>query len=410
MKTSMKRSNLFATTSKKSEADNHCKSAELAEKAGLVHNYGSGKFGLTNLGQRVLTNIESVIREEMNEIGQEVTMNILQSSEMWKKSGRWKDFEGDEFFSFENRDGKNFTIAATHEEASVELTRKYIRSYRDLDLTIYQIGRKFRDDHARNGLLRTKEFKMKDAYSFHKDREGLEKKYEEFLEAYRKIFNSLGLRYSVVEADNGSMGGNRSHEFIAEAEIGSDTYKKCDNCEYGTKNLDKNQCEECNSDLREVNGIEIGHCFQLGSRYSESMNLEYDTEDGETKKVIMASYGIGVTRLISAIIEQNHDDQGITWNEEVSAFEVGIILARHEDEVREKAEEVYQRFRENNIEVLLYDGDGSTGEKFAESDLIGINRKVIIGQKYLEEGKVEIESRNGSKEALSVKEVIKQLK
>lgn len=406
----MRRSKLFATISKESEADIHCKSAELAVKAGLIYSYGSGTFGFTSLGQKVLSNIESVIREEMDQIGQEVSMNVLQTSEMWKKSGRWKNFEGEEFFNFENRNGKDFTIAATHEEASVELSRKYIRSYRNLDLTIYQIGRKFRDDHARKGLLRAKEFKMKDAYSFHRDREGLEKKYEEFLEKYRRIFDLLGLDYSVVEANNGSMGGNRSHEFIAEAGIGSDTYKKCDNCDYGTKDLSNVNCGECGSDLREVNGIEIGHCFQLGTRYSEKMGLEFDTKNGESKQVIMASYGIGVTRLISAIIEQNHDAQGITWNQEVSAFDTSIILARHEDEVRETAEELYSMLRENNIDVLLYDGERSTGEKFAESDLIGITRKVIIGQKYLDDGKVEIESRDGSKEVLRVEEVIKHLK
>jgi len=219
----VRRSNLFVTSSKETEADTHCKSAELAVQAGLVHNYGSGTFGFSHLGQKVLDNIESVIREEMDEIGQEVKMNILQTSGLWKKSGRWKNFEGEEFFNFKNRDDKDFTIAATHEEASVELTKKYIRSYRDLDLTIYQIGRKFRDDHARNGLLRAKEFVMKDSYSFHKDQQGLQEKYQEFLNAYRCIFDKLGLEYSVVAADNGSMGGSQSHEFMAEAEIGSDT-------------------------------------------------------------------------------------------------------------------------------------------------------------------------------------------
>ncbi len=244
----MRRSNLFVTSSKEIEADTHCKSAELAVQAGLVHNYGSGTFGFSHLGQKVLDNIESVIRNEMDEIGQEVKMNLLQTSEIWEKSGRWKNFEGEEFFNFTNREDKDFTIAATHEEASVELTRKYTRSYRDLDLTIYQIGRKFRDDHARNGLLRAKEFIMKDAYSFHRDREGLQEKYQEFLDAYRNIFDKLGLEYSVVAADNGSMGGSQSHEFMAEAEIGSDTYLKCDNCEFGTKDLETTGCGNCGSD------------------------------------------------------------------------------------------------------------------------------------------------------------------
>jgi len=405
----VRRSNLFVTSSKETEADTHCKSAELAVQAGLVHNYGSGTFGFSHLGQKVLDNIEEVIREEMDEIGQEVKMNILQTSEMWEKSGRWKNFEGEEFFNFTNRDDKDFTVAATHEEASVELTRKYIRSYRDLDLTIYQIGRKFRDDHARNGLLRAKEFVMKDAYSFHKDKEGLQKRYREFLETYRNIFDRLGLEYSLVAADNGSMGGSQSHEFIAEAEIGSDTYLKCDNCEFGTKNMDIENCSNCGSQLREVNGIEIGHCFKLSTRYSEAMDLTFDTKEGGTENVIMASYGIGVSRLISAIIEQNHDQNGITWNEEVSAFTVSVIAARHEDKVTEKAKEVYQELQNQGVDVLLYDCQRSTGEQFRDSDLLGVNRKVILGSNFLEKGVIEIESRSGKKKEVEAGEVVEEM-
>jgi len=403
----VRRSNLFVTSSKETEANTHCRSAELAVQAGLVHNYGSGTYGFSHLGQKVLGNIEEVIRGEMDEIGQEVKMNILQTSEMWKKSGRWKNFEGEEFFNFKNRDGKDFTIAATHEEAAVELTRKYVRSYRDLDLTIYQIDRKFRDDHARNGLLRAKEFVMKDAYSFHKDKKGLRKKYQEFLDAYRTIFDKLGLEYSVVAADNGSMGGSQSYEFMAEAEIGSDTYMKCKNCEFGTKDLETQKCSECKSQLAEVNGIELGHCFKLGTRYSKSMDLKFDTGEGENKNVMMASYGIGVTRLISAIIEQNNDDKGITWNKEVSAFNVSIIAARHEEKVKQKAKEIYQELQEQGIEVLFYDGRQSIGEQFRDSDLLGINQKIIVGSNFLEEGVIEIEDRSGEKTEVKATKVIK---
>ncbi|EGQ43723.1 MAG: prolyl-tRNA synthetase [Candidatus Nanosalina sp. J07AB43] len=386
----------------------HCKSAELAVQAGLVHNYGSGTFGFSHLGQKVLDNIESVIRKEMDKIGQEVKMNILQTSEMWKKSGRWKNFEGEEFFNLTNRDDKDLTIAATHEEASVELTRKYIRSYRDLDLTIYQIGRKFRDDHARNGLLRAKEFVMKDAYSFHKHEKGLQRKYQEFLDTYRNIFDKLGLEYSVVAADNSSMGGSQSHEFIAEAEIGSDTYLKCENCEFGTKNLKHETCNQCSSELRKVNGIEIGHCFKLGTRYTNSMDLTFDTKNGDEEQVTMASYGIGVSRVISAIIEQNHDEKGITWNERVSAFEFSVIAARHEDEAQEKAEQVYRELEDKGAEVLLYDGQQSVGEQFRDSDLLGVNRKIVIGNKFLEEGLIDVEDRSGDEREFKAEKLVEE--
>lgn len=406
----MRRSDLFATTSKESEAEFDCRSAELAVKAGLVHNYGSGTFGFTHLGRKVLDNIEEVIRDKMDEIGQEVTMNILQNSEMWEKSGRWKNFEGDEFFTLKNRDDRDFTIAATHEEASVELVRKKIRSYRDLDFTIYQIGRKFRDDRARKGLLRGKEFFMKDAYSFHANNHQLQETYSEMLKAYREIFDKLGLEYSVVAADNGSMGGTESHEFMAESEIGSDTYLKCssEECSYATKNLGKENCQDCSNSLKKVDGIEIGHLFQLSTRYSSKMDLTFTDENGEDKEVIMASYGIGVSRIISAIIEQNNDENGIDWNQRVSAFDCSIITARHEEEVMEKAEELHEEIQDQGLEVLMFD-EGSVGEKFAESDLLGVQRKIVVGNNYLEDGAIDIESRDGETESVKASEVAEKI-
>ena len=391
----MKRSNLFITSSKESSSSFDCRSAELAIQAGLVKNFGSGTWSYSHLGKKVLDNIEAVVREEMDEVAQEVLMNQLQTSEIWKESGRWNSFGEKEFISFENRDKKEFTVAATHEEAATTLAKDYIRSYRDLDLAIYQVARKFRDDHARKGLLRAKEFAMKDAYSFHRNREGLNKKYREFLEAYRNVFDRLGLEYSEVSAENGDMGGSRSHEFIAEADVGSDTYRKCDNCLYGTKNLELDECEECGSELREVNGIEIGHCFKLDNRYtrSDSIGLKYDTEKGSKKEVLMASYGIGISRLISAIIEQNNDENGITWNREVSAFENAVIVARHDNEVKQKADEIYKAL--DSDDTLFYDDEQSVGEQFAEADLIGVNRKIILGRNFLENGVIEIESRKG---------------
>lgn len=403
----MRRSELFLTASKQTEVDTRCRGAELAAQSGLVHNYGSGTFGYSTIGKKVLDNIEEVIHEEMEVIGgQEVKMNLLQTSDMWRKSGRWKNFEGEEFFYFKNRDDKDFCLAPTHEEAVVELVQSYVRSYRNLGFTLYQIGRKFRDDHARNGLLRSKEFVMKDAYSFHGDEEGLQGTYLEMLQAYRNIFNRLGLEYSVVAADTGSMGGSESHEFLAEADIGSDTYLKCQNneCEFGTKDLETEECQRCGSELREVSGIEIDHLFKLGTRYSDSMDLTFDTQDGESKAVVMGCYGIGVSRLIAAIIQQNHDDRGITWNSEVAAFKTAVIAARHEEEAQEKAEEIYSQL--NSDDTLLHDDSQSAGERFAEADLIGVHAKIIVGRNFLENGKVEIEYRNGDKIEVDAEEVI----
>ncbi len=406
----MRRSDLFATVSKEAVSDADCRSEELMQKAGMIHSYGSGTFGYTHLGKMVLDNIESVVREEMDEVAQEVRMNLLQTSKLWKESGRWKNFEGEEFFHFENRGGKDFCLAATHEEAVVGMARSFVRSYRDLDFTVYQIGKKFRDDHARKGLLRAKEFTMKDAYSFHSGQESLDKKFEEILEVYCRIFDRLGLEYSIVGAENGSMGGENSLEFIAQSEAGNDTYRKCENCIYGTKDLSGKICVECGTEMREVDGIEIGHCFKLGTRYSDAMDLEYVDENGKERSAVMGCYGIGISRLISAIIQQNNDDKGISWNQEVSAFDTAVILARHEEKVREKAEEIYKELEQKGLEVLFYDNDQSVGEKFAESDLIGVNRKVIIGRNFLEKGVIEVENRNGEAEEFDSDEVVEDLK
>ena len=237
---------------------------------------------------------------------------------------------------------------------------------------------------------------MKDAYSFHRDRKGLHSKYSEFIEAYREVFDTLGLEYSEVSAENGSMGGSRSHEFIAEAEVGNDTYLKCkgEDCIYGTKDLEKENCGDCGAEMEKVNGIEIGHCFMLDDRYSDSMDLTFTGEDGEERNVLMASYGNGVSRLISAIIEQNNDEKGITWNQEVSAFDTAIITARHEKEVEEKAEEIYSELEEEN-DIILYEDEQSVGEQFAEADLIGVKNKIILGNNYLENRKIEVEKRKG---------------
>ncbi|MDY6778753.1 MAG: aminoacyl--tRNA ligase-related protein [Candidatus Nanohaloarchaea archaeon] len=407
----MRRSDLFATTSKQTEADLDCTSAELAAKAGLVHSYGSGTFGFTHLGHRVLENLEAVIRDEIDQIAQEVRMHLLQTADLWRKSGRWKDFEGEEFFHLQNRDDQDFCLAPTHEEAVVELVQEHIDSYRDLDLAVYQIGRKFRDDHARNGLIRAKEFIMKDAYSFHASEEDLEQTYSDFLDAYHRIMQRLGLDYTVVSADTGSMGGNASHEFLAEAAAGSDTYLRCssDDCWYGTKDRNSQTCSECGNTLVETQGIEIGHLFRLGTRYSDSMDLQFDTATDGRKHVLMGCYGIGVSRLLAAVIEQQHDDRGITWNQEVAAFDTAVIAARHEQEVQEKAEQLHQQLQEQGRDVLLYDDRQSVGEQFAEADLLGIKYKVIIGEHFLDDRTIEIEDRDHTKEQVSEGDVVERL-
>lgn len=393
----MRRSGLFVPTSKEKRSSAEVRSAELALRSGLVHQLGSGIFAYSPTGKRVRDKISDIIRREMKAIGsQEVDLPGLQYAKIWKDSGRYEEFEG-EMFAFKNRDEQDMCLAPTHEEPMADLVRERLRSQKNMPLILYQIGKKFRDDHARNGLLRAKEFTMKDAYSFNTSEEGLDEAYQDIRKAYINIFDSLGLDFTITSADSGAMGGTGSEEFQAPAEVGSDEINRCpeEDCLFGTKDFEQTVCPEHGTELENTNSIEIGHIFKLGTRYSEPMDLTFDTEEGE-QHIIMGSYGIGVSRLIPALIEQRNDDDGIIWPESVAPYEMGIVPLEEEGEIMETAKELYDVL--DTDEVLLFDNDVSIGEKFAESDLIGIPAKIILGNNYLENGEIEVEYRDGSRE------------
>jgi prolyl-tRNA synthetase len=393
----MRRSNLFVPTSKEDESTAQVRSAELALRSGLVDHAGAGIFSYSPTGKRVLDNIADVVREHMNAIGaQEVSLPKLQYAEIWRESGRWAEFEG-EMFAFENREGKDMCLATTHEEPMADLVRERVRSKNNMPLALYQIGGKFRDDHPRNGLLRTKEFSMKDAYSFNSSEEALDDVYQEMRDAYIEIFEKLGVDYAIVDADPSSMGGTASEEFQAPADVGSDEMAYCpaEDCRFGTLDFDETDCPECGETLVESNSIELGHIFKLGTRYSDPLDLTFDTESGE-QKVIMGSYGIGISRMIPALIEQRNDDDGIIWPEEVAPFSLSVVPLNENEEIIEMAEEIHDRVGPS--EVLYFEGDTAIGEKFAESDLIGVPAKVILGNTFLEDGELEVEFRDGGRE------------
>ncbi|MFB6110885.1 MAG: aminoacyl--tRNA ligase-related protein [Halodesulfurarchaeum sp.] len=392
----MRRTDLFVPTSKETESSAQVRSAELAQRSGLVDHPGAGIFSFSPTGERVRENIADVIRKHMTDIGaQEVSLPGLQYADIWRKSGRWEEFEG-EMFVFQNREGKDMCLATTHEEPMADLVRERVRSPANMPLVLYQIGKKFRDDHPRNGLLRAKEFTMQDAYSFTTDEAALEEIYQEMRAAYIEIFDELGVEYAIVDADPSSMGGTASEEFQAPAEVGSDEMAYCpaEGCHYGSLDLDEETCPECGRALEERNSIELGHIFKLGTRYSDPLDLTYDTESGQ-EKVIMGSYGIGVSRVIPALIEQRNDEDGIIWPASVAPFKLSVIPLNEDPEIVEMAEEIHDRVSE---EVLLFDGDTAIGEKFAESDLIGVPAKVILGNTYLEDGELEVEYRDGGRE------------
>jgi prolyl-tRNA synthetase len=373
-------------------------SHELCIRAGLIHQVAAGLYDFLPLGQRVINKIESVVRKEMDKAGAlEISMPIAQPAELWKESGRWEVY-GDEMLRLKNREGREFCLSPTHEEVVTQLVRASTKSYRDFPLTLYQIGRKFRDElRARHGLLRAREFLMKDAYSFDTGAEGLDESYAKMRDAYIRIFRRLGVSAIPTQASTGEMGGKSSEEFLAEAASGEDKFVIDE--DGISRKLD---CLASLPDEAAVRkGIEIGHIFKLGTRYSDVLGLKYMDKDGASKPVVMGCYGIGISRMVSVIIEQNHDDRGILWPREAAPFEVVVIPIRYEDpEVRDVSETVYSRLKGAGIDVLLDDRVLSPGERFRESDLVGFPYKLVVSPKTVQAGNVELERRSDKRKEL----------
>lgn len=376
-------------------------SYDLSVRVGLIHQVGSGLYDLLPLAQRVLNKISVIVREEMDRTGAlEISMPIAQPVELWQESGRWGVY-GDEMLKFKNREGKEYCLGPTHEEVICDLVKPYLNSYKQLPFNLYQLGRKFRDEmRPRYGLQRTREFVMKDAYSFHSDAESLNETYHSMREAYQTIFRRLNLEVAPTEADPGEMGGSGSEEFLAIAGSGESKFVYTD----GGKAI---QVDELDKTLSQeiITGIEIGHIFKLGNKYTKAMNLKYTDIDGGEKNPLMGCYGMGVSRLITAIIEQHHDKKGIVWPYSIAPFDIHIIPVNPNEKVNHKANLLHDLFTSNGIEPLLDDRDVSAGVKFKDADLIGVPVKLIISERGLDNGCVEYELRkDGNKIAASLGE------
>jgi len=425
----MRRSDLFLPASRERRGEG-TEATELLVRAGLIREFGSGRWGLTPAGQRVREKVIDRIRAGMQAVGgQEVTLPSLQDRERWEQSGRWDAFEG-EMFTLEDRDGRDLCLAPSHEEGMVHLLDGLVRSYDDLPLTLYQVGAKFRDDHARAGLLRCKEFTMKDAYSFHTDEASLREGYRDIRAAYERILADLGLDFVVADATNSVMGGERSEEFLAPVQAGTCDLLACSAaaCRFGLSDESPryseyragDDCPGCGSELRSSGGVEVGHAFELGTRYSDAMAFTVDDADGQPRNVWMGSYGLGVGRIIQTLVIQGGADDGVDadatdsvcrwpvteWGS-VAPYRAAVIPIG-DGEVSEVAASIYDDIGQD---CLLYDGDRSVGERFAESDLLGIPAKFIVGNTYRETGTVEIETRDGDTRALApetVSEAVEQ--
>ena len=544
----MRLSKSYFVTKKENLKDDECVSSNLLVRAGMIKKVGSGIYAFLPMGLRVFRKIENVVREEMNNIGsQELVMPSLLPEDYYIDSGRRTVF-GDDMFSLKDRVGRDYVLGPTHEELFVEVCRDMIKSYKDMPISLYQMANKYRDEpRSRYGLIRTREFVMKDAYTFDKDLEGLDESYKLMFDAYKKIFDRIGIDYRIVRASTGAMGGLLSEEFQAITDIGEDIVVTCDNCGFSTnieicdvkseceksneetkekellytpncgtindlyeqygidskktcktmiykvddkfyafmvrgdrevneykisrllnaisvematseedekitgatvgfagpinlgipviidreilgmKNFlvganksdyhyintnlrdfdyeqvadirnvsEEDKCPECSHDLSFRHGIEVGNTFKLGTKYSESMGLYFADEDNKLKPVYMGCYGIGVARIMAAVVEQNHDEEGIIFPEIIAPYELAIVVVNSKDDTQMKvANDLYEKYKKDGVEVILDDRNVRAGVKFKDMDLIGIPKRIVVGKKA-SEGIVELKYRNSS--------------
>jgi prolyl-tRNA synthetase len=373
-------------------------------RAGFIQSSGgSGLYNFLPLGKITLDKVRAIVKDELDKAGcNEVHLPMVTPLSLWEETERAGKF-GKELLRFKDRHENDFTLSPTNEEAMVNLVRQTVKSYKQLPLNVYQINWKFRDEvRPRFGLMRGREFLMKDAYSFHATTEDMEREFALMEETYKKIFTRLGLDFKVVEADSGAIGGAGSKEFMVLADSGEDTIMVCDACDFGANvevvAEDETTCPKCGGRLSQTKGIEAGHIFQLGTTYSAPMKAEFLNENQKLEPFIMGTYGIGVSRLLAGIIEQNHDEKGCVWTKESAPFTVDIIVAKAKNsEQMEVAEKLYAELQSKGVDVLLDDrADKKTGfgVKVKDFELIGIPYAVVIGND-ISEGKVEFITRDG---------------
>jgi len=381
----MRQSKLLLPTLREAPADAEAASHRLLLRAGYIRQLAAGIYTYLPLGLRVLHSISAIIREEMDRAGgQELLMPALQPAELWHESGRYGAY-GEELLRLRDRHGREFALGPTHEEVVTAIVRSEVSSYRKLPMLVYQIQTKIRDERRpRFGLLRGREFLMKDAYSFDTDREGLDLAYQRMHEAYNRIFTRIGLDFRAVHADAGAIGGDGgSHEFLALADIGEDALAACTQCGYAA-NVETEpgeRCRACGGAYELQRGIELGHIFKLGTKYSEAMGAVFLDASGQARPMIMGCYGIGVSRVMAAVAEQYRDEAGLAWPASVAPYLVHLLPVSARDErQRTVAERLYAELTAAGIGTLLDDRDERPGVKFADADLIGVPIRIVVGR------------------------------
>jgi prolyl-tRNA synthetase len=414
----MRVTKLFTTTSKDISSGETSKNAQLLIQAGFVSKEMAGVYAYLPLGKKVLDKITAIVKEEMDSVGgQEIQLTALQPKELWEITDRWSDDEVDVWFKTKLSAGGEIGLGFSHEEPVTAIVKKYVKSYQDLPFSIYQVQTKFRNElRAKSGIMRGREFLMKDMYSFAKTEEEHQKLFAEIKLAYERIFKRLGLddRTFFTTADGGSYSSDFSYEFQTLTENGEDTiYLDRDkNIAVNEEILNDEVLSKLGlvrSNLEELKSSEIGNIFNLGTKYSLPLGLNYLSEDNQQKPVIMGSYGLGVSRVMGVIAEILSDDKGLIWPEEVSPARFYLINLGNEAEVIDMADEVYKRLIDDGIEVLYDDRDVHAGEKFADADLSGIPYRLVISNKTVAQKKIEVKSRiSGETELLTLDKLIEE--
>ena len=415
----MKQSQLFTKTKKEVPTDEVSKNAELLIRGGFIHKEMAGVYSYLPLGLRVLNKIENIIREEMNAIGgQEIIMTALQNPELWKKTDRWDNEKVDIWFKTKLKNNTELGLGFTHEEPLTNIMKNYISSYRDLPKSVYQFQNKFRNEaRAKSGIMRTREFVMKDLYSFSKDEAEHLEFYEKAKKAYIKIFERVGIGHlTYLTFASGGFFSKFSHEFQTITSTGEDIIYIDENKSiainkevFNDETLEKLDLKREN--LVEKKAVEVGNIFTLSTRFSDALDLTYQTEKGDKKPVFMGSYGIGPARLMGTIVEALADDKGIIWPEAVAPFKVHLLALGEDEKVIVESNKIYENLSKN-YEVLFDDRkEISAGEKFADADLLGMPYRLVVSPRSMKENGIEVKKRNEEKgKVISFEELLVLLK
>ncbi len=407
----VKQSLFYVPTLREAPKDAEVKSHKLMARAGIIRMSAAGIYTYLPLGYAVIKKIETIVREEMDKRGgSELLMPALQPRDLWEESGRWAEY-GPELMRLKDRKERDFCLGPTHEEVITEAVRDHINSYKKLPLALYQIQTKFRDEmRPRFGLMRGREFIMKDMYTFSESEEDLAVWYQRMKEAYTEVFRRCGLQTRIVASDVGQIGGDEAHEFMVMSEVGEDTISYCTVCEYASNKefsgLKKgDDCPECGGGIETAQGIEVGNIFKLGTKYSESMSATFTDKDGKRKPAIMGCYGLGISRTLMAVVEQHSSENGLVWPDELAPFDVHVVPVKYAGEAHiEAVNGLYDRLKKS-FAVLLDDRDERLGAKLADADLIGIPARILIGRDFAE-GKVEFSDlRSGKKRLVDVDDI-----